>query len=155
MLTWYAQHARAGPLPPRLSCVDLRKACFNGTPKRNVFMSLPEELGLPSHVAKQVRCVHGTRDAGSIWEDVYRGALEAMGYKPGVASPCCFAHDERGPSVVVHGDEFTALGKHSAIDRYEAPVLSVELLTCHKHRRAVPVVDRGTTSFRKHCRVTL
>ena len=107
----YAQHARAGPLPLRLSFVGVRKAYFNGVPKRNVFMQLPKEMGLPSHyVAKQVRCVYGTRDAGSIWEDVYRSALEAMGFKSGVASPCCFTHKARGLSIVVHGDDFTALG---------------------------------------------
>ena len=120
MFNRYAQHARAGPLPLRLSFVDVRKAYFNGTPKRNVFMSLPKELGLPSHyVAKQVKCVYGTRDAGAIWEDVYRGALEAMGFTSGVASPCCFVHEERGLSVVVHGDDFTALGDDQQLDWYE------------------------------------
>ena len=86
-------------MPLRLSFVDVRKAYFNGTPKRNVFMSLPKEMGLPSHyVAKQVRCVYGTRDAGSIWEDVYRAALEDMGFESGVASPCCFVHRTRSLS---------------------------------------------------------
>ena len=83
-------------------------------------MSLPKEMGLPSHyVAKQVRCVYGTRDAGSIWEDVYRTALENMGFDSGVASPCCFCHKARGLSVVVHGDDFTALGSDSELDWYE------------------------------------
>ena len=83
-------------------------------------MQLPKEMGLPSHfVAKQVRCVYGTRDAGSIWEDVYRAALEDMGFESGVASPCCFVHRARGLSVVVNGDDFTALGTDPELDWYE------------------------------------
>ena len=42
-------------LPQRLSVVDIRKAYFNGIPKRNIFMSLPRELGLPGHwVGRQI-----------------------------------------------------------------------------------------------------
>ena len=120
MFDRYSQHARQGKHPLRLSFVDVRKAYFNGTPKRNVFMTLPKELGLPSHfVAKQVRCVYGTRDAGSIWEDVYRGALEAMGFESAVASPCCFVNEKKNISVVVHGDDFTALGTDQDLDWYE------------------------------------
>ena len=64
----YADHPIKNGLPQRISFVDIRKAYFNGIPKRNIFMSLPKELGLPSHlVGKQVRCVYGTRDAGAIW----------------------------------------------------------------------------------------
>ena len=52
----------------RLGFVDAKKAYFNGVPKRNVFMRLPREMGLPAHmVGLQVRCVYGTRDAGAIW----------------------------------------------------------------------------------------
>ena len=120
MFSRYAQTARSGPKPMRLSFVDVRKAYFNGIPKRNIYMSLPKEMGLPSHfVAKQVRCVYGTRDAGAIWEDVYRDTLEAIGFTSGVASPCCFKHPTKNISVVVHGDDFTALGDDDTLDWYE------------------------------------
>ena len=69
-----------------MSFLDVKKAYFNGIPKRHVYMSLPRKLGLPSHfVAKQVRCVYGTRDAGAIWEDTYREALEGLGFVSGIA----------------------------------------------------------------------
>ena len=59
-----------------MSFVDIRKAYFNGIPRRDVYMDFPKEMGLGKEwVAKQVRCVYGTRDAGSIWEDCYRDAL--------------------------------------------------------------------------------
>ena len=80
-------------------------------------MALPKELGLPSHyVAKLKRCVYGTRDAGAIWEECYRGALESMGFTSGISSPCCFFHKGRGISVVVHGDDFTSLGLDADLD---------------------------------------
>ena len=104
----------------RSSLVDVSKAYFNGIPKRPLYMTFPNDLGLPSHlVAKQVRRVYGTRDAGAIWEDTYRGALEDMGVTSGAASPCCFHHPKRNISVVVHGDEFTAIGLDADLDYYE------------------------------------
>ena len=84
-------------------------------------MSLPKELGLPGHwVAKQVRCVYGTRDAGALWEDTYRAALEDMGFKSGIASPCIFSHADRDLVCVVHGDDFTTLGNDDNLNWYEA-----------------------------------
>ena len=83
-------------------------------------MTLPKELGLPGHwVAKQVRCVYGTRDAGALWEDTYRAALESIGFASGVASPCIFHHDSRDISCVVHGDDFTSLGSDDSLDWME------------------------------------
>ena len=64
-------------IPMRLSFIYIKKAYFNGVPSRLIYMSLPPELGLPKHlVAKQTRCVYGTSDAGMIWEQCYRDALE-------------------------------------------------------------------------------
>ena len=51
-------------------------------------MSPPRELGLPkSPLAKQMKCVYGTRKAGMIWEETYRAALEEIGFTAGRASP--------------------------------------------------------------------
>ena len=64
-----AQERTRGKKPLRISFIDIRKAYFNGTPKRPIFMSFPKELGLPSDkVAKLIKCVYGTRDAGAIWK---------------------------------------------------------------------------------------
>ena len=50
--------------PLRLSFVDVRKAYFNALPERAIYMRLPKEMGFPpSTIARQVRCVYGTRDA--------------------------------------------------------------------------------------------
>ena len=84
-------------------------------------MMLATELGLaPNMVGKLVRCAYGCRDAGHIWELCYRSALESMGFTTGIASPCCFWLETRGVSVVVHGDDFTAVGSDQDLDWYEA-----------------------------------
>ena len=115
----YAKERTRKGMPLRLSFVDVRKAYFNGIPKRGVYMSFPKEMGLPSNlVANQVRCVYGTRDAGAMWEDTYRDALEARGFTSGEASPCYFYHPTKGISIVVHGDDFTALGLDPDLDLY-------------------------------------
>ena len=63
--------------------------------------------------------MYGTRDAGEIWEACYTDALIAMGFTQGLASSCCFDHAKWGVSVVVHGDDFTALGTDEGLDHYE------------------------------------
>ena len=52
-------------------------------------MRLPKEMGLPPDtVARQVRCVYGTRDAGKLWEETYTVAMESLGFKAGESNPC-------------------------------------------------------------------
>ena len=66
----YANEPVKNNIKMELGFIDVREAYFNGTPRRNLFMSLPRELGLPGHcVGRQVKCVYGTRDAGAIWEE--------------------------------------------------------------------------------------
>ena len=106
-------------VPLRLSFIDIKKAYFNGIPKRQFNIRLPVEMGLPSNVvARQTRCVYGTRDAGMIWEETYRIALENCGFVTGAANPCMFHHPDHDVQVVVHGDDFTALGTDEGLDWY-------------------------------------
>ena len=53
-----------------------------------------------------------------IWEDCYASSLVAMGFRRGIANPCCFRHPDRDMSVVVHGDDFTALGCRDDLEWY-------------------------------------
>ena len=87
----YARERTRNGQPLQLSFVDVKKAYFYGRPTRDIYMTPPRELGLPaSQLAKQTRCVYGTRDAGMIWEETYRGALEAMGFVAGKAALVVF-----------------------------------------------------------------
>lgn len=90
-------------------------------PDRSLYVRFPPELGMPQNmVGKLVRCMYGTRDAGSIWEGCYTKCLVDLGFEQGVASPCCFWHPIWEVSVVVHGDDFTALGTPEGLNHYEA-----------------------------------
>ena len=80
-------------------------------------MKLPKEMGLsPDLVARQVRCVYGTRDAGKLSEDTYTQAMRHAGFTTGTAKPCVFYHTVRDITIVVHGDDFTALGTDNNLD---------------------------------------
>ena len=104
----------------KLCFVDVRKAYFNGKPTRNLYVRLPKEMGLPRDMLGKLHwCLYGTRDAGHIWEIVYGEALVNMGFTQGVASPCCFHHAKWNVSLVVHGDDFTALGTEDGVTSFE------------------------------------
>ena len=87
---WATERKRHGQ-HLKISCVDIRKAYFNGKPNRSLYVRLPPELGLPRNVlGKLVRCMYETRDAGAIWEPCYVDCLVGMGFEQGLGSPCCF-----------------------------------------------------------------
>lgn len=74
---------------------------------------------MPKDMVGLVRCMYGTRDAGAIWEQCYAKCLIDLGFTQGTASPCCFSHKICGAHVVVHEDNFTALGTLHGLDMYE------------------------------------
>ena len=84
LISTFASERRRRNFNLRISFVDIKKACFNGIPTRDNYTSVPKEMGLPpGTLAKQVRCVYGTRDAGKIWEDTYTQVLEGAGFHAG------------------------------------------------------------------------
>ena len=60
--------------------------------------------------------MYGTRDAAQNWEKAYAGIMKEIGFKSGIASPCVFKHDERNMKAVVHGDDFTIIGRSHDLD---------------------------------------
>ena len=57
-----------------------------------------------------LKSTYGTRGAAQSWESHYGNIFtEELGFKQGIASVCCFYHEDRDIRVVVHGDDFTAL----------------------------------------------
>ena len=113
----YVSERTTNGKPLRINFVDIRKAYFNGIPERAIYMKLPPEMGLgPNVVARQVRCVYGTRDAGRIWEDTYTQVLVNIGFEIGKSNPCVFYHPGKDITIVVHGDDFTALAGDPELD---------------------------------------
>ena len=54
--------------------------------------------------------MYGTRDAALNWAMEYGETLRAAGYVQGKSSPCLFHKKAIGVSVMVHGDDFVAVG---------------------------------------------
>ena len=98
-------------------------------PMPDICVSPPRVLGLQKSVlAKQMKCVYGTRDDGMMWEETYRAALEDIVFTAGRTSPCCFFHKDRSIHLVAHGDDMTAMGLRADLDCYEErPGQSFEL----------------------------
>ena len=129
--------------PLEVSFVDVKKAYFNAIPKRKLHVFLPKELGQgPKACARLKRCVYGTRDAGMLWEECYSTALLAMGFRRGIASPCCFHHSERNIRVVIHGDDFTALADREQLLWYEAGLAKVFEIVVKGRLGGVPDCDK-------------
>ena len=54
--------------------------------------------------------MYGTRDAALNWALEYGETLKAAGYQQGRANPCLFHHAGLKVSIMVHGDDFVAVG---------------------------------------------
>ena len=58
--------------------------------------------------------MYGTRDAAQNWAEEYSATLLKDGYERGIANPCLFFGKKENCSIMVHGDDFVAVGSESA-----------------------------------------
>ena len=58
--------------------------------------------------------MYGTRDAARNWSEEYSGTVTKEGYKRGIAIPCLFYSEKDNCSVMVHEDDFVAVGYKTA-----------------------------------------
>ena len=89
--------------------------------------------GDENECARLLMSMYGTRDAAMNWSREDTETLLTAGFVQGKASPCLFFHKAKKVSIMVHGDEFVAVGceKHLAETRQifeEKYMLKVELL---------------------------
>ena len=104
----------------KLDFIDVRRAYFHAKARRAVYVKLPEEDAAEGMCGRLLKALYGTRDAAQNWEFEYIEFLEKAGFKKGRATPSMFYHEEKDVRVVVHGDDFTALGVDADLDWYEA-----------------------------------
>ena len=98
--------------------LDVRRAYFHAKAKRDTYIELPlEDDRSPNDgkVGKLNASMYGTRDAADNWSETYGVVLKNLGFKKGVASPCVFVHVERGIKMMVHGDDFLAVGNRKQV----------------------------------------
>ena len=63
--------------------------------------------------------MYGTRDASANWEAEYTRTMVNGGFVRGHSSPCHFFHRAWDVRVLVHGDDFVAVGPRKGLDRYQ------------------------------------
>ena len=85
-------------------------------------MALPEEDNEPGKCGRLNKSMYGTRDAAQNWEEHYPNVHLEIGFKQGISSTCVFRHEDKHVTVVIHGDDFTALGKEKDLDWYRQKI---------------------------------
>ena len=106
----------------RMMYADVSRAYFYAKAVRPVYVRLPaedKEVGDEGKCGKLNMSMYGTRDAALNWSMEYTSTLLASGYVQGRASPCLFHHPEKQVSIMVHGDDFIAVGNPENIQHTE------------------------------------
>ena len=106
----------------KIDFIDVRRAYFHAKACREVYVSLPPEDWEEGKCGKLQKAMYGTRDAAQNWEYAYVEAMEEIGFKRGMATPCAFYMAERNLRVVVHGDDFTVLGQEADLDWFRRKI---------------------------------
>ena len=84
-----------------------------------MYVKLPEEdkeHGDEGRCGRLRMSMYGTRDAALNWAMEYGETLRAAGYVQGRSNPCLFHHAELGVSILVHGDDFVAVGPEKHLE---------------------------------------
>ena len=146
----------AGNRKNKIAYADVSRAYFYAKANRPVYVKLPEEDQEPgdeNKCGKLLMSMYGTRDAAVNWSSEYTATLLADGYKQGSSNPCLFYHPTTDVAVMVHGDDFIAVGDEKSLkgtratleDRYK---LKVETLgegpACKQEIRVLNKVLRRT-----------
>ena len=84
-----------------------------------MYVKLPEEDCGPEDKGKCGRLrvsMYRTRDAVLNWAKEYAETLRAAGFEQGASNPCLFRNDKLKVSIMVHGDDFVAVGPLKNLD---------------------------------------
>ena len=94
----------------KLRLLDISRAHFYGNAERRVFVTLPEGDKLEGHCGLLLKSMYGTRDAANIWQRDYTELLLREGFSRNTAWPSVFYNEQMDVRLLVHGDDFVALG---------------------------------------------
>jgi hypothetical protein len=101
-------------VPQRLKRVlgfyDVSRAHFHSPAKRRMYVrTLPEDTTIKSGVARLLKAMYGSRDAGNCWDDFAGQVMSKLGFAEGVISPCIYFSKEWNAPCWRHGDDFVLL----------------------------------------------
>ena len=106
-----------------LMYADVSRAYFYAKAVRPVYVDLPSEDKGPEDeqsCGKLVMSMYGTRDAAVNWALEYTATLRKNGFKQGRANPCLFYNAVTQVSIMVHGDDFVAVGRRGNLKQARA-----------------------------------
>ena len=92
---------------------DVSRAYVYAKAERPVYVTLPEEdkeEGDGNKCGRLRMSMYGTRDAALNWSKEYAGTLAEAGFTQGRSNPCLFRNKDLDVSIMVHGDDFVAIG---------------------------------------------
>ena len=87
-----------------------------------VYIKLPKEDEEEGMCGRLNMSMYGTRDAAQNWERVYVDFMERNGFRRGIAHPCVFYHEGKQLWCVMHGDDFTVMGKDEELDWFREKI---------------------------------
>ena len=96
-----------------LMYADVSRAYFYAPAVRPVYVKIADEdreAGDEEKCGRLKMSMYGTRDAALNWSKEYGDTLRAAGYVQGKHNPCLFFHKVKQVAIMVHGDDFVAVG---------------------------------------------
>ena len=147
---------------------DVSRAYFYAKAVRPVYVVLPPEdrnVGDDNMVGELVMSMYGTRDAALHWSTEYSDTLIESGYIQGKSNGCLFHHPQKGVSILVHGDDFVAVGdddglaearatlenNHAGLDARQLVARSARsALCCSRIERSVACHSRRAAALGSH-----
>jgi hypothetical protein len=108
----------------KLLFIDVKRAHLKGKVLEDEWacVAFPTEAG--GRVARLRRWLYGLRPAARAWEEDYAAKLVSAGFRRGISAPTAFWHPLIDVSIVVHGDDFTALGPETELRALESQMKS-------------------------------
>ena len=116
------------------------RAYFYAKSIRPTYIKLPAEdtrSGEPG-VCGKLMSMYGTRDAALNWAEAYTSTLKNIGFRRGVGNPCLYYNERTKLSILVHGDDFVAVGDSAGIYK-----LQKDLANVYKSKSEVVGMDKG------------
>ena len=113
--------------------IDVSRAYFYAKSIRPTYIKLPEEdarSGEPGLVGRLKYSMYGTRDAAQNWAEEYSATLVKAGYQRGRANPCLFYSPTEDCSIMVHGDDFVAVGDERSTKKLQTSLETACKVKC-------------------------
>ena len=90
--------------------LDSIRAYYQARATREIDIDLPEEDGQEGLCGGLLKYLQGARDVVFNWEREYSNWLGDIGFVRGTGHACVYFYSAKRLRLVVHGDDFTALG---------------------------------------------